>query len=1088
MMKNTILKIFLAQILLFLAATLSVAQDKVSVKGQVLDSKTRETVIGASVMVKGTTNGAITDLDGNFTISVPKGSVLVISSIGYEDYTINVDSAIDNIKVALKTSSEFLDEVVVVGYGSVKKENLTGAVDQVSSEAFEGRPVANATQMLQGVVPNLNIDLVDGKPGRTADYNIRGTTSIGAGGSALVLIDGVEGDPSQLNPSDIESVSVLKDAASSAIYGSRAPYGVVLITTKNPDENGGKFNINYSTNLAVMDPTAIPDVVTDGYVYASLFAEAYYNDTQKWPTSMNKGQEFSRTWLEDFRQRQLAGIRRTTEVGPDGKYVYYGNTDYYDFLYKDATFAQTHNVTASGNAGPVSFYVSGRFYKYDGLFKLSTDEYQQINLRAKLTANLRPWLKLTENISFNNEKYHIPSTSNQQSGGNYWSAINAEGHVSSPIFNPDGSLTKSGAYAVGGLVTGNNYQNRKVKGYKTTTGLRAEFLDKALHLNADFSFSDRQKTELQKRTVIPYSEGPDMLAYLGTPGTDDYLSEYSSSTEYIAANAYAEYEKTFASKHYFKAMVGYNYEQQKYKTLSSKRYDLLTLDTDCINLATGDMAISSSESVWRVAGMMFRLNYTYDERFLFEVNGRYDGSSKFPTTSQWGFFPSGSAAWRVSKEHWWKLDPVYISSLKIRGSFGELGNGSVSPYSFLEKFSFSNMGKGTSEWCRNLDGVSGMRYTSIPSQIPDNLTWETSRTIDVGLDASFYKGKVELNFDWYRRRTYDMYTTGPTLPDTYGASAPKGNYADMYTDGYEIALSYNDSYNVLGSPMSFGVKATLADSRSFITKYFNPTYNITDYYEGYEIGTIWGYVCEGLFQNQEQIDNYWGPGVPYKNTRIPTANDGVTRPGDVIFADLNHNNRIDSGSDTVSDPGDRKIIGNSHPRYQYSLSLNFSWYGVYASAFFQGVGKRQWVPSKESPFWGQYCRPYAQAYKWQLENYWTPETPDAFLPRYTGYYAIAWQDKPIDRYTMDVSYIRLKNLQIGYNFPSKLLKKAHMKQLSVYLSAENLWTWSPMNKYTTDFDVVTVCYGSDTDLTGEQGDGYNYPTMRTFSLGLTIGF
>lgn len=1088
-MKSSVSKLVLLAVSVMAFTSLAHAQSKVKVSGQVLDSKTKESVIGASVLSKGTTIGVVTDLDGNFSIELPSGSEIVVSSIGYEDYVMKATKNESGLKIMLVTSSEFLEEVVVVGYGSVKKENLTGAVDQVSSEAFEGRPIANATQMLQGVVPNLNIELVDGKPGRTADYNIRGTTSIGAGGSALILIDGVEGDPSQLNPNDIESVSVLKDAASAAIYGSRAPYGVVLITTKNPESNAGKFNINYSTNLSVMDPTAVPDVVTDGFVYASLFAEAYYNDTMKWPTSMNKGQDFSRTWLEDFRQHQLAGDRRTTVVGPDGRYVYYGNTDYYDFLYKKSTFAQAHNISATGNAGPLSFYVSGRIYNYDGLFKLSTDKYTTMNLRTKMTARIKPWLKLTENVTFNYETYHIPSTSNQQSGGNFWSAINSEGHVSSPIFNPDGSLTKSGAYAVGGLVTGNNYINRKVKGYKTTTGLRAEFLDKTLRFNADFTFSDRDKTELTKRTVIPYSEAPGQTTYLGTPGTDDYLSEYTSSTEYISVNAYAEYEKTFASKHYFKAMLGYNYEQQKYKSVSSKRYDLLTYDTDCINLAVGDsQSITSSESRWRVSGAMFRLNYSYDERYLLEVNGRYDGSSKFPTSSQWGFFPSASAAWRVSQEHWWKVNPSIISSLKFRASYGELGNGSVAAYAFMEKFSFYNMGKGTSEWCRRLDGQSGMRYTTLPSQIPDNLTWETSRTIDVGADVAFYKGKIEYSFDWYRRSTFDMYTVGPTLPDTYGASAPKGNYADMYTNGYEMSLSYNDAWQVGPAPLSFGVKATLADSRSFITKYFNPTFNITDYYDGYEIGTVWGYVCEGIFQTQDQIDNYWGEGIPYKNTRIPTANDGITRPGDVIFADLNGNHRIDSGSDTMADPGDRRVIANTHPRYQYSLSLNIGWNGIFASAFFQGVGKRQWVPSKESPFWGQYCRPYAQAYKWQLNNYWTEDNRDAFLPRYTGYYAIAWQDKPIDRYVMDVSYIRLKNLQIGYNFPKKLIEKAHFSQLSVYLSAENLWTWSPINRYTRDFDVVTVCYGSDSDLSGEQGDGFNYPTMRTFSLGITLGF
>ena len=766
--------------LLILTGPAAWAQKTVTVKGTVVESGSGEPVIGASVMVMGTTRGTVTGLDGEFSIIAPRGSTLVASSIGFKEYSFVASNDIQNIRIVLDVSTEFLDEVVVVGYGSVKKENLTGAVDQVSAQVFAGRPVANATQMLQGVVPNLNIELVDGKPGRSADYNIRGTTSVGAGGSALILIDGVEGDPSTLNPNDIESVSVLKDAASAAVFGSRAPYGVVLITTNTPTGEG-KPKINYTGGFSIMTPTAVPDVVTDGFVYASLFSEGYYSVAGKYQTTINKSQPFSRAWLEEFRQRQLAGIKRTTEIGPDGKYVYYGNTDWYDWLYKDFTTAQTHNVSVSGGNKDISYYVSGRFYKYDGLFNLSTDKYHTINLRAKMSANLRPWLKISENISLNSEFYHIPSTSNQQSSGNFWSAINSEGHPSSPIFNPDGTMTKSGAYAVGGLVTGNNYKDRKVKNWKSTTALRASFFDDTFRINADFSYADRGKNEIQKRTVVPYSEAPGEITYLGTPGTDDYLQEYFSETDYIAANAYAEYEKTFAGKHYFKAMGGYNYEREHWKGVYAKRYDLLTYDTDAINLAVGDdMSVSSSESRWRVAGFMFRLNYSYDERYLLEVNGRYDGSSKFPTYSQWGFFPSASAAWRVSQEHWWKVSPKFISNLKIRGSFGELGNGSVSTYAFMEKFSYDNMGKGTSDWCRTLDGVSGLRFTSLPSQIPDNLTWETSQTLDLGLDLGMFSGRMEFVFDWYKRRTYNMYTTGPTLtaPALQRATMPTCTPAD----------------------------------------------------------------------------------------------------------------------------------------------------------------------------------------------------------------------------------------------------------------------------------------------------------------------
>lgn len=1076
-----------------LLGPLALAQNMVPVNGTVLDASTGETVIGASVMVEGTTRGAVTSLDGEFSISVPAGSTVVVSSIGFKDYSFSVSKPVQGMKILLEASAEFLEELVVVGYGTVKKENLTGAVDQVSAEVFAGRPVANATQMLQGVVPNLNIELVDGKPGRSADYNIRGTTSIGAGGSALILIDGVEGDPANLNPNDIESVSVLKDAASAAVYGSRAPYGVVIITTKNPTGEG-RPKINYTGGFSIMNPTAVPDVVTDGYVYAYLFDLAYKNVNGVGKNTINKTQPFSRTWLEEFRQRQLAGNKRTTEVGPDGKYVYYGNEDYYDFLYKDYTTSRTHNVSVSGGGKDFSYYVSGRIYQYDGLFNLSTDKYNTMNLRAKMTANLRPWLKFSENININNEFYHIPATSNQQSSGNFWAAINSEGHPSVPIFNPDGTLTMSGAYAVGGLVTGNNYKNRKVRNYKTTSALNASFFNNTLRFNADFTYADRGKNEVQKRTVVPYSDAPGVISYLGTPGTDDYLQEYFSQTDYIATNAYAEYEKTFAEKHYFKAMVGYNYEQEDWKGVTAKRYDLLSYDTDNLNLAVGeDVSTSSSASRWRVAGFMYRFNYVYDERYLLEINGRYDGSSKFPTNSQWGFFPSASAAWRVSKEHWWKVSPKIISSLKFRGSFGELGNGSVDTYAFMEKFSYETMGKGVSAWCRTLDGVSGLRYTSIPSQIPDNLTWETSQTLDGGVDLGMFSGRMEFVFDWYNRRTYNMYTTGPTLPDTYGASSPKGNYADMYTQGWEVSLTWNDSFDLGGSPFNYGIKATLADSRSFITKYYNPTKDISDYYEGYEIGDVWGWRVEGIFQSEEQIATYWtdintGEPIPYDQTRIRMHDDGKTYPGHVIFSDLNHNNKIDSGSNTVDDPGDQTIIGNTHPRFPYSFNLDVSWHGFYATAFIQGVGKRLWCPTKEGPFWGQYCRPYAQAYKWQLDNCWTPENPDALLPRYTGYCGISWQNKRIDRYMMDVSYVRLKNLQFGYNFPKKVREKLKMSQLSIYLSAENLWTWSPLHKYTKDFDVVTVCYGSDSDLGGKEGDGYNYPTMRTFSLGVQIGF
>ncbi|MBR6002890.1 MAG: TonB-dependent receptor [Bacteroidales bacterium] len=1048
------------------------------------DAETGEGVIGASVLVKGTTTGAIADLDGNFSLSAPAGAEIVVSAVGYTDYSFVAGDGMEALDIQLSQSAEFLDDVVVVGYGSVKKENLTGAVDQIDSEVFEGRPVNSATQMLVGSVPNLNITLADGKPGRTASYNVRGATSIGGGGSALILIDGVEGDPALINPNDIESVSVLKDAASSSIYGSRATYGVVLITTKNPDKNKERFSVTYSANFSFMQPTAVPDVVDDGYIYSRLFYDAWFNYNHSQPTGINKSQEFSRIWLDDFRQRKKDGNTQSTTVNDSGKYVYYGDTDYFDVLYKDYVFAHTHNLSVSGAVGPLSYIVSGRVYDYDGLFNFNPDKYITANVRGKAKVQIVKWLSLTENMEYTYEKQHLPSAYSGEGGGNFWRSISDEGHPSSPVFNPDRTLTKSGAYAIGGLVTGNNYNDRLIKNFKTTTALKAAFFNDTFRINADFSFSSRDKHEDRKRTVIPYSETPGEIAYLGTPFTNDSLAEYYSAHEYIATNVYGEYENTFKQKHYLKGLLGFNYENRKDRNGTFTRYGLLTPDVQNINLAVGDeMTMSAGETRWNVAGFFARINYSYDNRYLFEVNGRYDGSSKFPVHSQWGFFPSASVAWRPSMEHFWKVNPMIVSNLKLRFSYGELGNGNVTAYSYLEKFSFSNLSS------LIIDGVSKARYTSSPSQIPDNLTWETARTLDAGLDISFLKGKINLTADYYVRKSYNMFTVGPTLPDTYGASAPKGNYADMSTYGFELSLSYNDSFPVGGHDLNVGFRATLADSRAWIEKYNNPTGDLSDYYVGQEVGEMWGYVCNGLFQTQSQIDDYYGPGDPYVNTKFAYSNGYLVAPGDMIVEDLNGNHIIDSGANTVTDPGDRRIIGNTSPRFRYSFSLNLEWNGIYASAFFQGVGKQDWYPSAESPFWGQYNRPYNQAYKWMIDNYWTKDNPDAYLPKYTGYYQPFFKGIANSRYVQDVSYIRLQNLQVGWNLPKKWLDKAKLSGASIYFSGENLFTWSPMYKRTKDFDVVTVTQKSDSDINSDnKGDGFNYPTMRTFSIGLTIKY
>lgn len=1077
-MKRSILSV-----LLLLLAGAGFAQDRLTVSGVVKDATTGESVIGAGVIVKETGKGTVTSINGEFSISAQRGQEIVISSLGYEDYSFKVTGP-GPVTVDLNPSSVFLEDVVVVGYGSVKRANLTGAVDQISSEVFSGRPSSNATQMLVGAIPNLNITLSDGKPSRSAEFNIRGTTSVGGGGNALILIDGVEGDPALLNPDDIESVSVLKDAASASIYGSRATFGVVLITTKSASSEAGKFSFSYNENMSFLTPSNLPNIVDDGYVYACLFRDAYYNYWGTMPSGINTSQDFSQAWLDEFLRRKQKGITDEVDVDESGRYVYYGNTNYYKIIYKPFTMARTHNLSASGTSGKIDYYMSGRIYKYDGILNFNPDTYFTSSLRSKITARPFEWLKLWENLSFNYDKNHIPASHNQNNRGLFLRSIQDEGHVSAPVFNPDGTFTKSGAMAIGGLVTGKNYTDKLRNNFTTTTGARAEFFDHSLRLNADFSYKAVWENNLKKNTMVSYSEAPGEISWIGTPGVNDFIQETWYRRNYVSVNAYAEYAKVFADKHDLKALVGYNWEQSASKTFDMLRYSLISEDVESINMAMGDNFTEYSyEGRWKSAGIFARLNYAFDERYLLELNGRYDGSSKFPTNQQWGFFPSASAAWRLSKEHWWNVAPEIISNLKVRTSYGELGNGNVSEYSFVERFGFSNLSN-------VIDGETKRRITSIPSQIPDNLTWETTRTVDGGIDVGFYNGKINFTGDYYIRQTLNMYTVGPSLPDTYGASAPKGNYADLITRGFELTLSYDDSFMVAGKALNVGLKATLADNRSFITRYNNPTKSLSDYYEGQEIGEIWGFKFAGFFDDQEQIDNFYGPGDPYVNKLIQINDGYVSKPGDVILDDRNGNHLIDKGAQTADDPGDMVIVGNKHPRYLYSFTANLEWNGFFASAMFQGIGKQGWYPSGESIIWGQYHRPYGNALAWTVNNAWTPEHRDSFLPKYSGYYRIFFSGQhKVDRYVLNAAYCRLQNLQIGWNVPKKWVEKIGISAASIYFSGENLYTWAPLYRLTTDVDVVTATHGSDQDLgDGENnyGDGNSLTSLRTFSLGVTI--
>lgn len=1067
----------------------SLQQQQKTISGTIVDSA-NEPIIGANIVVQGMTVGTITDIDGKFRLNdVPENATLVISYIGYIEQRIPVAGK-DQFDIVLKEDTKTLDEVVVVGYGVQKKLNLTGSVEQVTSEVFENRPITNVSQGLVGAIPNLNINMTDGKPTQSPSYNVRGTTSIGQGGSALVLIDGVEGDPRMLNPNDIESVSVLKDAASASIYGARAAFGVVLITTKSAAK--GKTSITYSANFSSKSPTTVPDNIVDSYPWAQSFSDAWsrWNDNGNTPTAVNKTMTFSPAYLAEIKRRWEDPSLPRVEVNPaTGAYEYYYSTDWYKELYKDSFFAQDHNLSMSGGNDLATYYVAARYNGEDGLFRYSPDTYSMYNLRGKGTIQLTKWLQIDNNIEYSSMSYYQPI--NVGEGSNIWRNIADEGNPLAPLLNPDGTLSFTSAYTVGDRYLGKSGANIHQRVFKNKAGFKAEFLDKDLTIRGDFTIQNMDYDHDQRRVQVPYSRYEGVIAYAGT-NTNDFEVR-RNSTEYIATNLFANYVKTLNEVHNLNLLMGWNYEQSTYKNNTVRRNGIVYDEAEDINLALGNnITTTGGYRRWQIAGGFFRVNYNFKERYLLEVNGRYDGSSKFPDSQQWAFFPSASIGWRLSEEAFWKVNPKAISNVKLRLSYGSLGNGTIDPYTFTENFKIKQ-----SE--RILNGIRPQQ-TSQPNVIPNTLTWETATTGNIGLDISSLNNRLSFTGDLYRRWTKDMYTVGPTVPAIFGTEVPKGNYGAMRTTGWEISVNWMDRFNVANKPLNYNVRFTLADYQSVITDYYNPDKNLSDYYVGQKIGEIWGYRVEGLFKSQEEIDN--SP----SQSNILAHNTRKNHVGDLKFKNLDGDDIIYHGLNRADDSGDKTIIGNKEPRYIFGLTLSADWNGFFFSSFFQGVGKQQWYPSKEARFWGQYNRPYNDYPRWQEDQQFRPELNnfDAYLPLLSGYTAQNANGQlslPNDRYLQNVAYIRLKSLNIGYTIPQRFLQKIKAENLRIYISGENLWTWSPLYKRTKDTDVTNI-WGAGSELTGidsdktgvnrdkprTDGDGYNYPVLKAITLGLSVNF
>lgn len=1018
-------------------------QNTRSIKGTVKDQN-GVPVIGANVVEKGTTNGTITDVNGNFSLRVSEKAILLFSYIGYNPLELPVGKE-SVIRITMKEDTQALEEVVVVGYGTQKKVNLTGAVNSIKMEEVVGnRPVTNVSSALQGVVPGLQITAGNAHPGGETKWNIRGTNSIN-GGSPLILVDNMPMDIDMVDPNDIETVNILKDAAASAIYGARAAFGVVLITTKQA-KKGDKIKLNYNGNFAFSNPYNVPkgaspyDLVK-GLQDAGQTADARLGcDVETWLGL-----------LEEYRQNPSAF--------PDGRFVDEAGTRFFlkendrvkDMMDK-LGFQQSHNLSFSGSTDKTNYRISFGLLNEDGILYSDKDTYKRYNLSSFVSTDITKWLKVQADIKYadSNNKWVAGGVR----GGLWGNAMD------SPTYFPLKGETIDGIYYLEetprtSIILSDPVvrKNRNLR----TLGRAIVTLLPGFTITGEYSFM------LENTVKTDY----DKLFKFHTPVGEIRPSVNNSkfridknSTVTHSLNIFANYDKQIEN-HAFSAMGGYNQEDYFYESNWMSKLDMINGELPSISQATGELTAEDSYKEYSTRSLFYRLGYIYAGKYMFETNGRYDGSSKFPKDSRFGFFPSMSLGWRLSEETFMNWSDRYLSNLKLRFSLGTIGNQAIEPYSFVP-----GMESYLSKW---LIGNALVTSLKPPALVSTGFTWETVKTYNYGVDLGLFDQKLDMAFDYYVRETKDMLAPGMELPSILGADAPKENVADLKTKGWELTINWHDKIG----DITYRLGLNLYDSRTHITKFDNEVGLIYDKDNnvinrvGKEMGEIWGYETDRFYTEKDFDGNgKVKPGIPVVEGVIPN-------PGDILYVDKNGDGIINKGKNTTSDPGDMMVIGNDTKRLQYGITTGASYKGFDFSLFMQGVGKRDLWRSNELIF--PYYSEFGTMFDHQLD-YWTSENTNAFYPRL---YERALGNTSANRnrqtkYLLDGGYFRLKNVTLSYTLPTKWYKKFSVDRVGVFFSGEDLWTHYNTPK------------GVDPEIEPEKNRGWAYPNMRKISFGINV--
>lgn len=1082
-------------------------QTRILVSGRILDSS-GQPVPGASVIEKGTTNGVNTDIDGKFTISVKSGASLEVSCIGYE--TVSV-AASENLSVTLREDTQFLDEVVVVGFGTQKKVNMTGSVAAVDvDKAFGSKPITDVSKGLQGVVPGLSITYNSNDLNASPTMKIRGTGSINGDNTPLILLDGVEvPDLSFVNPDNIKSISVLKDAASSSIYGSRAAWGVVLITSKDGSAVKDKVSITYSNNFSWNQPIGLPKYITDkkgvlAQLEEGMIAQKNVDGSRieafgMYYDTIGKG---ITTWFDKYSGNLSNPVYK---YGEDYEFIegtpyYYRVSDPNKEIFK-TSFSQTHNLSVNGNTGKTNYNIGLGYTMNDGTLKAAKkNDVKRYNLNLSTNTQVKNWLNIGTKVMYVEKEYEYPYGYSQSKGATGLLYYVMRFPTFFPFGISDGSKLADGTYASDSAATGEGLYFRHGNAYVANESIcssKDQYLtlggNVRINLAPGLSFYGdytRGRYNYENRSMRqPYYVANWSFPKKAAVTTNDFLERTYVSKITNTYNAYFDYLFDIQKQHNFAIKVGANAEDLRYDSQSVKVNGVQDVEHPTLNLTDGKNEGIVDESLRHraTAGFFGRINYNYKEKYLLELNGRYDGSSSFRTGKQWAFFSSASAGYRISEEKFWTNIKPYVPTLKVRASYGSVGNQALdSWYPYI-----STMATETVSWVGT--DMNQVSTTTTPSAVNPDMTWEKIRTLDIGFDAGFFNNELNVTFDWYQRRNVGMLVAGNEIVRYAGiAVAPLENGGDMKTNGWELQIDYNHAFN-----KDFAIYGTftLSDAKSEITKWNNTTGALNSWYKGKKLGEIWGFETDRYFNSSDvNPDGTLKTGTPDQSY----LQNGSFRfgAGDIKYKDLNNDGKIDTGKGTIDDHGDLKRIGNQLPRYEYSLRVGAMLKGFDVEVLLQGVGKRD-MWSTSSLFVPHAAGAQMNIFENQLD-YWTESNQNARFPR--PYINGAFGSlsglpgnsgcnnfAPQTKYLNNLAYLRVKNFTVGYTLPQNLTRKIFVEKLRFYFSAQNLFTFDHidgvMDPECTGGSSRTYTNGMDMTMAGRA-----MPFNRQWSCGLQITF